>query len=421
MKTLIVIALAMVAAGCGSLTETSASQILASNLASPASAQLLANSVVADFECAYADYATATGIVSDELANAQLEAIGWDYDRRTLTSTNSNIDNACAPVSNNPGSQQIPGVWLPLSTARYDGDHLLGLLNGWTVTQVPTRVKLIGQTAAYTGYALTLMGETMCAGAIDGGPQITPDSLLGLADAHFTLAITNATAANDPTTLQMALLGRARERLDRGQAANAKVDAQSVDPGFVKNATYDATGLRRENRLYTVMNRDYFYSVQQPFWHVTFAGVPDTIRVKVDSLVKGDGTPLIGQDNSTQIRTALKFPTVSTPIAIARGTEALLIIAEADNDAGATAGAVSIINTLHTSAGLPPYASVNKDSVQAQIVFERASEFFLEGHRLADIIRYKLPLNPPAGTPFYLGGTYGSQLCFPLPITENGK
>jgi starch-binding outer membrane protein, SusD/RagB family len=419
MKTLIVIALAMVAVGCNSLTETSASQILASNLTTPANAQLLANSVVADFECAYADYATATGLVSDELANAQLEQIGWDYDRRTLASTNSIIDNACAPISNNPGSQQIPGVWLPLSTARYDGDNLLGLLNGWTAAQVPARVQLIGQTAAYTGYALTLMGETMCAGAIDGGPPITPDSLLGLADAHLTLAISNATTANDSTTLQMALIGRARERLDRGQAANAKIDAQAVDTQFVKYATYDANSLRRENRLYTVMWRDYFYSVQQPFWHVTFAGVPDP-RVVVDSLVKSDGTPLIGQDNTTQIRAAEKFPTVGTPIAIAKGTEALLIIAEADNDAGSTAGAVSIINTLHTRVGLPPYASVNKDSVQAQIAYERASELFLEGHRLGDIIRLKLPLNPPTGTPFYLGGNYGSQLCVPLPITETG-
>jgi hypothetical protein len=420
MKTLLVIALTMVAAGCGSLTETSASQILASNLATPGNAQLLANSVVADFECGYADYATATGIVSDELANAQLAQAGWDYDRRSLTSSNANIDNACAPISNNGGSQQIPGVWLPLSTARYDGDNLLGLLNGWTAAQVPARVQLIGQTAAYTGYALTLMGETMCAGAIDGGPQITPDSLLGLADAHFTLAITNATAASDTATLKFALLGRARARLDRGQPANAKIDAQQVDTGFVKNATYDASSLRRENRLYTVMFRDFFYSVQQPFWHVTFAGVPDP-RVVVDSLVKGDGTPLLGQDNSTRIWAAEKFPTIGTPIAIARGTEALLIIAEADNDAGATGAAVNIINMLHTRVGLPPYSSANQDSVQAQIAFERASEFFLEGHRLADIIRYKLPLNPPAGTPFYLGGNYGTQLCFPLPIAENGK
>ena len=72
------------------------------------------SSVVADFECAYAAYATATGIVSDELGDAQLSQVGWDYDRRTLTANSPITDDACAPIAQNPGSQQVPGVWAPL-------------------------------------------------------------------------------------------------------------------------------------------------------------------------------------------------------------------------------------------------------------------------------------------------------------------
>ena len=438
MKTPIVIALAMVAAGCGSLTETSASQILASNLITPSNAPLLANSVVADFECAYADFATASGIVSDELADAQLSQIGWDYDRRTLTANSPITDDTCAPISNNPGSQQVPGVWAPLSTARADGDNLLGLLNGWTVAQVPTRVKLIGKTAAYTGYALTLMGETMCAGAIDGGPRITPDSLLGLADARFSIAITNATAAHDDSSLAMAYLGRARERLDRGHAAAARTDAANVPSGFVRVATYDAGSTRRENRLYTVMFRDYFYSVQSPFWRFmydTAAATIDTVKngntvVAIDTVRHGVSDPRVavdssgikGADNATIIWQAQKYPTIGTSISIAHSSEAQLIIAEADLAAGNTAGAINIIDSLHKAVNLPPYTrSTSPDTVRTAIINERAAELFLEGHRLGDMIRYKLPLNPPAGTPFKDGGFYGTQLCFPLPVIENGK
>jgi len=39
------------------------------------------------------------------------------------------------------------------------------------------------------------------------------------------------------------------------------------------------------------------------------------------------------------------------------------------------------------------------------------------------MIRYGqtlIPLNPPAGAPFKDGGTYGTQLCVPLPVIENG-
>lgn len=423
MKTPIVIALAMVAAGCGSLTETSASQILASNLFAPTNAGLLANSVVADFECAYADYATATGLVSDELADAALFQIGWDYDRRTLTSNSPIEDYACAAIGTNPGSAGVPGVWGPLSTALFDGDTLLTLLNTWTASQVPTRIQLIGQTEAYTGYVLTLMGETMCAGAINGGPRLTPDSLLGLAEAHFDLAITNATTATDAATLNMALLGRARERLDRGQAANAKTDAAQIPAGFLAVATYDGTSTRRENRLYTVMWRDLLYSVQSPFQSFTTGGVADP-RVVVTPLIAASGKPVTGEDGFTDMFSADKDPTIDTPIPIAHYSEAQLIIAEADNDAGNSGGAITIINTLRAANNLPAYTgSASTDSVQAAIIHERAAELFLEGHRLADMIRYGqtyIPLNPPAGTPFSKGGNYGTQLCFPLPVVENG-
>jgi hypothetical protein len=61
--------------------------------------------------------------------------------------------------------------------------------------------------------------------------------------------------------------------------------------------------------------------------------------------------------------------------------------------------------------------------VKVAIVHERAAELWLEGHRLADMIRYGqtlIPFYPPVGTPFKDGGTFGTQLCFPLPTVENG-
>jgi hypothetical protein len=44
---------------------------------------------------------------------------------------------------------------------------------------------------------------------------------------------------------------------------------------------------------------------------------------------------------------------------------------------------------------------------------------FLQGTRLFDIMRYGIALNPAAGTQFPGGGTYGSQLCMPLPDVEH--
>jgi starch-binding outer membrane protein, SusD/RagB family len=408
--------LAVAAAGtcglvaCGdTLNQTSASQILASSLDNPANAQLLVTSAITDFQCMYAQYIVATGLVSDEMNNAQLAQVMFDFDRRQLSAT-----NAALGTTKCEDSDQFIGVWVPMSIARFQGDQALTYLSGWTDAQVPNREDLIAQAAEYTGYVETFMGETMCAGAINGGAQLTPDSLLGLADAHFATAITNAATAGDQNALNMALLGRARERLDRGQVAGADSDATAIPAGFEVDATYDGTALRRENRVWTVMWRDYYYSIEGPFRNRTLLnGAPDPRVVVINS-------GIAGQDGSN-IWQAPKYPAVSAPIPIAHYTEAQLIIAEADLDGGNVSGAVNIINALESAQGnTTPYTSMDPNAVRAQLVNERAAELFLEGHRLADIIRYNLTLNPPAGTPYPEpeGGTYGSQLCFPLPTSE---
>jgi hypothetical protein len=82
---------------------------------------------------------------------------------------------------------------------------------------------------------------------------------------------------------------------------------------------------------------------------------------------------------------------------------------------------VDIINELHSRAGIPAYngGGASADQVLAQVIEERRRELFLEGHRLGDIRRYQLPLNPPPGTPYLTGGgEFGTQSCFPLPDVE---
>ena len=57
--------------------------------------------------------------------------------------------------------------------------------------------------------------------------------------------------------------------------------------------------------------------------------------------------------------------------------------------------------------------------VRAQVIEERRRELFLEGHRLGDMRRFQVPLNPATGTTYTTGGgTYGDQTCFPLPDVE---
>src|SRR5206468_2122402 len=78
----------------------------------PENAALMVNSVVADFECAYASAALVEGLIADEFIDAQLGAASWPYDRRDAnTQTSGDYGfQGCA------GSQRL-GIYLPLSTA----------------------------------------------------------------------------------------------------------------------------------------------------------------------------------------------------------------------------------------------------------------------------------------------------------------
>ena len=396
------------------LDQEAPSRVEASTLDNPAYAQLLVNGAIGDFECAFAQYIIAGGLIGDELIDAQLGQAGWDYDRRT-------IFTGSIPYSTGTcNSTQSPGLYTPLSVARFQGDRALKKLQGWTDAQVANRQSLMAQAATYAGYSLELLGEAMCSAAIDLGPELTRAQLFADAQDRFTTAITAAQAATPQNTsmLNAARLGRARSLVNAGNLAQARADAALVPDGFVLNASYSSAVARRENLVYTQMYRGFFSSVDPSFRNVTFGGVPDPRVTVVDGGVKG-------QDSQTPVFKQTKYPAINTPIPIARANEAKLIRAEADNAAGNTAAALAVIDTLHTRAGIPPFAGTTQAQIQAQIVEERRRELFLESQRLGDLIRYNLQATPVKGTPFKNGGTYGNdtgiQLCFPLPDIERNN
>lgn len=408
---LVIAAIAPVVNACRditSLNQEAPSRVIADQLYVPANAQLLLNSAIGDYECALTNYIVAAGLVGDELGDAQLSQQGWDYDRRTINPA------LVAYAGVTCGAVQVPGVYTPVSVARFDADRLTTALQGWTDAEVPNRQALLGQSAAFAGYALVLLGEGMCTAAIDRGPELSRAQIQAEAEKRFTVAIAAATAANDTATLNMARVGRARARLDQNNLPGALADAAPVPDGFVKNATYSTVNARRENLVNTQTYRGNFSTVDASFRGVTWNGAPDP-RVAVVN------ANLLGQDRVTPVWRPAKYPTTATAIPIASWREARLIQAEASVAAGDVATAVAAINKLHAAAGISAYAGGTAAQVLDQVKEERRRELFLEGQRLNDLIRFNLTPAPAAGTPFKSGGTYGTQLCFPLPDLERNN
>jgi hypothetical protein len=372
----------------------------------PVNADLIVNSARGDFECAYNEYIAASGTFMDEMANAISQTNNFDLDRRTLTANSPQGTGSC-------DSQQYAQVYTPLSIARASNDVAVQHLEGWTDAEVPDRDTLIGVASAYAGYSLVLLGEGMCSAALDLGPEETPAQLFADAKVRFDTAVVAATRANDTQTLNLALLGRARTELDLGNSAAAAADAALIPAGFEVDIDHDPTATRRQNLVYIQTIQSEFASVDTSIQN-RYAASPHDPRIAVTSTGK------LGSDGATIIWFANKDAQADSPQALAKYSEAQLIIAENDVSTSDFSGAVDIINALRAAAGQPAFnpGTLSAPVVLAEIVEQRRREFFLEGHRLGDIRRLGLPLSPATGAPYVSGGTYGDQACFPLPNVE---
>lgn len=411
--TVSILALCTMSAGCGdilSLKQANPSQLISETVYTPANAQLIVNGAIADFECAFARFVTGSGMFTDELANAFASSNNYDYDRRTLLPT-SPYAGGCGTTT---GGTQNPGIYTSLSTARGTADAAYRALDGWTNEQVQNRSKLLGQTAAYAGFSLVLLGEAMCSAAIDLSAEMTPAQLFTEAVSRFDKAIAAATAANDAVTANFARLGRARALLNLGNGTAAATDAALIPAGFVVNTSPDAVTARRQNIVFVHTNMNFWSTVDPSFRNLTLNDSPDP-RVQVTNSGRTGTT-------NAQIWQPNKYPAVTTPMPIARYAQAQLIIAEVKAAAGDLDGAETAINAARNSGrtGMPQFsaAGMTPAQVKDQVIEERRRELFLEGHRMGDIRRLNLPLNPAPGAAFASGGVYGDQRCFPLPDVE---
>ncbi|MGH7662781.1 MAG: RagB/SusD family nutrient uptake outer membrane protein [Gemmatimonadaceae bacterium] len=397
---------------CGDdlLSVETPSRIPAAGIEQPANAELLVNSAIGDFECAAGSYAALGGLIGDELIDATQTADRYPYDRRDIQS----FDRRYATF----GCAGALGVYTPLQVARASAERVLRLLQGWTDEEVPgDRTEMIALTSVYAGYSYVLLGEGFCSMAISSigaggeqlfGGEILPDSVLELAVDHFTNALA-ATAIED--TRNMALVGRARALLNLGRLQEAKADAELVPADFEAVISASSASSRRENKVWQQTSAlssaaavgAYYINIDDP-------------RIPTDTALTSTGAPRTSV-TGVLIVYQTKFDEAGSPIPLASGDEARLIVAEAEIAAGNFGAARTIIDAFRTAAGQSAFAGGDAE-LMAELIEQRRRELFLEGQHLGDYIRYNLPLTPPAGAAYHGSGVYGDQRCLPLPDVE---
>jgi starch-binding outer membrane protein, SusD/RagB family len=385
------------------LKVTAPSSLPAENLESPAAMPLLVNGAIGNFECALGAAILVTGVIADEFGDAQLGAAQWPYDRRDANTQPHGIYGTSGCTSG-----QGPGIYSPLSVARWAADNAWTRLEEFSDAEVPKRDSLMAASALYAGFSLAHLGMAMCSAALDVGPEMTNLQLFAEAEDRFSRAVQLATRAGVTAYLHAANVGLARVRLYQGNTSGAATAAALVPPGFVLSGTASDAETRRWNRVYHSNIYSRFYTVEEQSRNLLTEGLPDPRAAVINSgLRAADGTIAWFQQKHT---------TFGSPLPIARYEEAQLILAEAQG--GQTAA--NIVNALRAPHGLPAYTGPTDDtSIRNLIIEERRRELFVEGFRMYDIHRFNLPLIPPPGSEYPVkGGYYGTTTCLPLPDRE---
>jgi hypothetical protein len=392
-------------AGCDSLLDVSRpGKLEERDLDDPRLAPLLVLGAQADFECMLGSYIWATSLWTRELHASTTDREVIVYALRSPDV----IELGGIPCD----SADSPGLWLPLNVARVQAESAIRRIESFPSEQVPDRALLLAQASAYAAYSYLLAGEAFCELAFDAGPLLTREAAWRLAEERFTeslrhaeLALKGQRAGDARGLLSLALVGRARSRLNLGNTEGVVEDAQRVDEGFVYLATNSAGHPRRYNRIFDRVNRVRHSSVAEPYRALKVEGVADP---RVPVAFHGVGT---GRDGRTEIWIQLKYASLGEGIPFASWREAQLMMAEVNGGAVA----LSILNRLRATHELPAVASTDPLTIRGLVREDRRRELWLQGTRIGDKLRWEEPWttgSSPTGEP------YSSLTCIPLPARE---
>jgi hypothetical protein len=383
--------------GCESLLDVSnPGSVEAGDLDNPVLATTILNGALGRFQCAYVNQIISAAMMSRELINSSNWAPIGPFARRT-----EGLNDSTGGCPDNRTSNDM-GAYSPLQQSRYLAEDGAARIESFEDTSVPNKTDLLAQLAAFAGYATQLLGEGWCVMAFDQGPVQTRQQVFVRAEEQFTRAITLAQTANNTNVRLMALVGRARARLNAGKKAEAAADADLIPAGFVFNAEYSNVTGQRENRIYGFHNLNKFVTVNYFEYANLKLGTANDTRVTVID------TKTLGQSGGIPFWAQTKYSGVTSPIPIASWREAQLIIAEAR-----PSEAVAAINRLRSSQSLPAYTGTGS---LADVLEERRRQFFLEGgHRYNDMLRHNLPFMTGLD---HQDRQLGEYTCLPLPEAE---
>ena len=270
----------------------------------------------------------------------------------------------------------------------------------------------------YAGLANRLLGENMCQAVIDGSSPEDNKVHFARAEAQFTEALKIAatlTGGLRDSLNRAAYGGRAAVRAWQGKWSEAVADAQQVPTSYAFVAFFSTNTTPENNQLVVETNTRREFTVYNTQWAQVFKDP----RVPWDTIKTTGGAIQTGQDGRTPFFRQRKYVGNGADVPLVKGTEMLLLRAEAALRNNDVAGAMKLVNDQRafysTSANpLPPLSATTVAEAWPILEKERGAALWLEVRRFWDLRRWNA--EPPP-----IKNTFLDNRDKCIPISENER
>lgn len=395
----------MLSSGCGNITSVQDPAVtLPPDVQTPDGAASVRVGALSDLFGSFSSQAIFTGLFVDEFTvSASQTGAGYPEDQRHLTTTAT-------------GNFPFGG----LSDGRNNAILAIALAKQYA----PQPTWHIGELYALVAAVELEFAEDLCSGVpvavLNGfvpsyGPTLSTQQLLKQAALDLDSASKYSTGSDSIANLAAVLRGRMFA--DQDDLASAAAAVQNVPIAFAYAAELSDTNKRNQIYQETIDNGGMTMSDVEGVNGLPFVSAGDQ-RVPFVTV----------QSNGVTINAPNSASNGSSPLTMASGIEAQLLIAEAALAAGQVGTWTTTLNNLRQNAITPSMQILTADStttaspsMQLAVMFrERAFWLYATGHREGDLRRlvrhYGLPANSVYPVGPYLGGpsTYGSSIVYPV-------
>ncbi len=272
-----------------------------------------------------------------------------------------------------------------------------------------------------------ILGENMCTAVIDGGDAQPADTYFtrGIDEATSAIQIGNAAGAGAQDEVYAAYAARASMKAWTGDWTGAVADAQQVPASFLYVASLQ---LPSPDNVFTYETHDrYEYTIfgtfmstdttaarenmDGPAWTSTHLDDP---RAPWEILYKANGAVAVGANGNTPMYQQHKYDDRGADIPLVKGTEMLLLRAEAALRNSDIAGAYSLMNQARDVYGMDHLtAASDLATAWKDLHYERSATVWLEGRHLWDDARWYA-----ASGPAHSDALDGRDTCLPISKSE---